>query len=215
MNLLARTRKLSDDLYRVIDGRPIRPGMRERLAGGSFDVVHEHHRSVGVLVHEHLFGSAFVLLRPMFDGCINGMWLTYLANDEELERFATNRLTPEPTKIIKRLKKSDVHSTDILHRINQSAWESMSGYVHSGYLQVVRRNSPEYLGSNYAPEEVAEVLSLANWFALLAAVEITQLSDDPTLFEDVIAIARGYVGERADPAVEGTLRDEAAQRPSS
>ena len=196
MSLLARTQKLSDDLYRVIDGRPLRPGTRERLAGGSFDAVHEHHRSIGLLVQHQLFGSAFVLLRPMFDGCVNGMWLTYLANDDELQRFSSNRLTPEPTKVIKRLKKQDVHSTDILHRINQSAWQSMSSYVHGGYLQVVRRISVEYLGSNYDPEEVAEVLSLANWFALLAAVEIGTLSDDPTLFQHIVAIAQGYVSEK-------------------
>ena len=130
----------------------------------------------------------------MFDGCINGMWLTYLANDGELDRFANNRLTPEPTKVIKRLKRNDIHSSDILHRINQSAWQSMSSYVHGGYLQVARRNSEEFLGSNYSPEEVEEVLGLANWFALLAAVEITQLSNDPAFFDEVISIAQGYVG---------------------
>ncbi|MBK6744642.1 MAG: hypothetical protein IPG66_17450 [Hydrogenophilales bacterium] len=193
MSLLARTQKLSDDLYNVVDGRPVRSGVRERLAGGSFDAVHEHHRSVALLVQHGLYGSAFVLLRPMFDGCINGMWLTYLANDGELDRFANNRLTPEPTKVIKRLKKNDIHSSDILHRINQSAWKSMSSYVHGGYLQVVRRNSEEFLGSNYAPAEIEEVLGLANWFALLAAVEITQLSNNPVFFNDVISIAQGYV----------------------
>lgn len=196
MSLLARTQKLSDDFYKVIDGRPVRSGVRERLAGGSFDAVHEHHRSIGLLVQHGLYGSAFVLLRPMFDGCVNGMWLTYLANDGELDRFAKNRLTPEPTKVIKRLKKNDIHSSDILHRINHSAWQSMSSYVHGGYLQVVRRNSEEFLGSNYSPAEIEEVLGLANWFALLAAVEITQLSNDPAFFSDVIAIAQGYVGEQ-------------------
>lgn len=193
MPLLARTQKLSDDLYRLVDGRPMRSGRRERLAGGSFDAVHEHHRSVALLVQHRLYGSAFVLLRPMFDGCINGMWLTYLADDVELDGFASNRLKPKPTTVIKRLKQSDIHSTDILHRINRSAWQSMSSYVHGGYLQVVRRNSEEFLGSNYSPAEIEEVLRLANWFALLAAVEITQLSDDQEFFNDVISVAQEYV----------------------
>lgn len=196
MSLLDRTQKLSDDLYRVIDGRPVRSGVRERLAGGSFDAVHEHHRSIGLLVQHRLYGSAFTLLRPMFDGCINGMWLAYLANDGELDRFAKNQLTPEPTKVIKRLKKNDVHSSDVLHRINQSAWQSMSSYVHNGNLQVVRRNGEEFLGPNYSSEEINEVLALANWFALLAAVEIPPLSDDSAFFNDVISVAEGYVTER-------------------
>lgn len=196
MSLLQRTRKLSDDLYRVVHGRTMRAGLRERLAAGSFDTVHEHHRSVGVLVEQQLYGSAFALLRPMFDGCINGMWLTYLANDSELDRFSNSQLTLEPAKVIKRLKRSDVHSTDILHRINQTAWQSMSNYVHGGYLQIVRRNSDEFLGSNYSPEEIDEVLSLANWFALLAAVEIPQFSADPAFLKDVIGIAGGYIGEQ-------------------
>lgn len=197
MSLLLRTRKLSDDLYKVVHGREMRAGLRERLAAGSFDAVHEHHRAVGVLVEHQLYGSAFALLRPMFDGCLNGMWLTYLANDSELDQFLKNQLTLQPTKVIKRLKKSDIHSADVLKRIRQSAWQAMSNYVHGGYLQIVRRNSEKFLGSNYSPEEIDEVLALANWFALLAAVEIPQFSNDPAFFEDVIRITKGYIGEKS------------------
>jgi hypothetical protein len=194
-HLLRRSRQLSDDLYRLTDGREAPSALRQRLAGGSYDAVHEHHRSVGVLMADDLYGSAFVLLRPMFDGCVSGMWLAHLATEDELDRFSRNQLTPEAPKVLKRLEKQGVHSTQTLRTVYDSAWKGMSGYVHGGYLQVVRRNGVGYIGPNYSDDEICEALTLSNWFALLAAVEISQLTREESFLSEVLDVARSYLGE--------------------
>ncbi len=68
----------------------------------------------------------------------------------------------------------------------------MSDFVHGGYSQIVRRNGEDWIGSNYAEAEIQEVLMLANWFALLAAVELPQLSSELSFFDDVVNIASWY-----------------------
>ncbi len=113
-----------------MNGRGAPNGLRGNIAAGSFDAVREHHSSINLLIEHCLYGSAFALLRPMFDGCIVGLWATYLATDELLERFEAGRFTLSPQKVITQLKSRDDGSyTDTLQRIYDQAWKPLSSYV--------------------------------------------------------------------------------------
>nr|MBI3612888.1 hypothetical protein [Nitrospirota bacterium] len=185
MDVLHQSQLLSKEIYALIYGREAPVSLRGSIAGGSYDAVHEHHRSVVLLVEYQLIGSAFVLVRPMFEGCINGLWATYLATDDHLEQFMNGRLTVKPVRELNRLKKKDDGElTETLQRIYTEAWEHMSSYVHGSYVQIARRNAVEYIGSNYPPEEIGDMLRLADSMAILAAMEILSLSKDQSFVEE-------------------------------
>ena len=197
MDVLYRSQLFSQEIYKVVCGRNAPSSLQGSIAGGSFDAVLEHHRSIILLAERRLFGSAFALLRPMFDGCINGLWATHLATDSELKQFEENRLTIKPPSVINRLKKKlDTDYTGTLQRVYDQAWKVMSSYVHGGFVQVVRRNAPEFIGPNYTSEEIAEMLELANSMAVLAVMEIPNFSNDPSFVEEAMNVAKNYADGR-------------------
>ena len=197
MTLLIRTRQLSDTLYRLFDGHKSPSAKREFLAAGAHDAVHEHHRAIGLLVAEGLPGSALALLRPMFDGCVRGLWLRLLASNEEVEQFADEKYDPKPDRVIKRLETISATGADGLRRIHDEGWKAMSNYVHGSFRQILGRLGSGFIGSNYTDHEVDALLGEANWFALLSAVELAEITGNEALLNAVIEAGAHYASKRA------------------
>ncbi|MFQ5799877.1 MAG: hypothetical protein ACE5H0_14460 [Bacteroidota bacterium] len=57
-------------LDRRIDGVEVKSVFRHRLAGGCLDVALEHHKAIVLLVAHSLYGSAFSLVRLMFEAYV-------------------------------------------------------------------------------------------------------------------------------------------------
>ncbi len=197
MATLQRSQELALGIASTMQGRKAPDGLRGSVAAGSFDAVCEHHRAINILMEQRFVGSAFALLRPMFDGCIVGLWATYIASDELLERFGDGRFTPEPHKVIKQLKRHDDGSyTDTLHRIYDQAWKPLCSYTHGGRLQVSRRNAADFVGPNYTDDEVREVLTFSNAMAIIAAMEIPSLTSDQAFTDEMMKVVRKHVDAR-------------------
>ena len=197
MTLPIQTRQLSDDLYALFDGRNTSTATRELLAAGAHDAVHEHHRAIAYLVSESLYSSAYALLRAMFDGCLRGLWLTHVATEDELNRFTEETYDPKPERVLKLLEGKNVAGAETLRQIYDAGWKVMSNYVHGGFRQVVGRLGTGFIGSNYSEQEVSTLLQQANWFALLAAVELAAIASDEQLLQSLVAISERYAATRA------------------
>lgn len=192
MTPLIRTRRLSDTIYHLFDGHVTPAAKREFLAAGAHDAVHEHHRAISFLVAEGLHGSAFCLLRPMFDGCIRGLWLLHIAGVGEMDRFVEGKYDPKPSQVLKGVEKRELAGAEALRRVYDEGWIAMSSYVHGGYQQIVGRLGVGFVGSNYSEEDVGALLEQANWFALLAAIELAEISANQSLVEAVIEVGHRY-----------------------
>ena len=196
MTLLVQTRQLSDALYRLFDGHATPSATRQFLAAGAHDAVHEHHRAIGLLVSEGLCGSAFCLLRPMFDGCIRGLWLLHIAGEQEIDRFTNEKYDPSPTQVLKGVEKRQLAGAEGLRRIYDEGWSAMSSHVHGGYQQIAGRLGVGFIGSNYLDEKVGSLLEGSNWFALLAAIELAEISENQNLVQSVIKLGEQYTDRR-------------------
>lgn len=192
MTLLLRTRRLSDELYALFDGRHTPSATRQFLAAGAHDAVHEHHRAIGYLVGEGLCGSALALRRVMFDGCIRGLWLTHVATDEEVSRFANERYDPKPERVLKVFEDLNLNGAGTLRQFYEAGWKVMSSYVHGGFRQVVGRLGSGFVGANYTAEDTDPLLQHANWLALLSAVELAQIAKDKHLLNALVAVGERY-----------------------
>jgi len=193
MSMLVQTQRLSDALYSLFDGRSTPSATRQFLAAGAHDAVHEHHRAIGFLVREQLCGSAFVLRRAMFDGCLRGLWLTHIATDTEVDRFAAETYDPKPVRVLAALKTLSISGAETLRQFYEAGWKAMSSYTHGGFRQVVGRLGVGFVGASYTAEELDSLLQHANWFALLSAIELSEISKDVRLQEEVVALGERYV----------------------
>jgi hypothetical protein len=194
VQLIALTQRLSDDLYRVFDGHDTPSAERPFLVTGAHDTVHEHHRALALLAAQRLFGSGFVLLRPIFEACLNGLWLWHIASPDEIARFAKNELTvPKPPRVLRKLREArhDQHAS--LQTSYNNGHSSLDDYVHSGHRQIVSRLGEGFVGSNYSDAEVSSLLTHANWIALISAVELAEVAASEQLIAEVVSIGNRYV----------------------
>ena len=175
----------SNHIARVIDETiheaRISSDLNFRVAGGCFDVVLEHQKAVTILSNEKLFGSAFSLIRPIFETYIRGLWIFYCASKNEINKFLKDKDIPTLQKLIDSIEKCSGFDTGVLSKIKQSSYSSMCSYTHSGWLQIGRRFNDEYIESNYSDGEIQESINFANTIAMFAAHEIAKMTKDPTV----------------------------------
>lgn len=154
------------------------PGcVRSRATAACFSVAQEHHNSIVVLLDHQLYGSAFALVRPLFESYLRGEWLNRCASEPEVEAFA-NGVGPQRLDmgaVVSAVAREIPHG-DKLSEIKVANWSSMCDYAHTGSLQVQRRQSEEAVEPKYDDDEVLEVLKFAEFCGTLATLGTLGLS---------------------------------------
>jgi hypothetical protein len=59
---------------------------KEVLMVGYVMIALQHHRAIWLLKEAELYGSAFALVRPVFDAWLRALWINEIATPEEVER---------------------------------------------------------------------------------------------------------------------------------
>lgn len=95
---------LSDGLInwidKSIDGIDIPSETRFRLAGACLGVALEHHKAIILLIKHRLYGSAFAMVRPLFESYVRGVWLHRCASDSDINLFTADKLNYSFGKLI-------------------------------------------------------------------------------------------------------------------
>ena len=169
---LKSSAELSKWLDDSIHGLQFTTGDRQAMAGSLFDQVHEHHKAIQLLIQNSLVGSAFSLLRPIFENFVRGVWLLRCASEEEVQNFTQDKIAKSLGAMIEEIEKNPAYNVDVLSKVKKGAWSSMCSYAHGGYLPVVRRIIPDHITPNYSDGEKLELINSSNAIALLASSEI-------------------------------------------
>jgi len=168
---------------REINGLEIPATDRARLSAALLDLAHEHHKAVHVLISSGLIGSAFSLVRALFETTIRGAWLYRCASDEQVAHFTTDPKDLHIGPIIDAVESVHRPPGGLLSRVKKQYWDGLCSYAHGGYLQAVRRVTPEHISPSYGEDEQLEVLSFADFCFFLAAIESLNLANRPDLAE--------------------------------
>lgn len=187
---LKTTTAFSDQVDAILDGAKVMDDDRIRIGVGSFDQVIEHHRAIEKLVELELYGSAFSLVRALFEGFIRGVWLTQCSSDEELEAFHQKDEIPKRLDLIAAIEKKHLAFCGgfLTTAIGEKAWKAMCGYAHGGSHQVIRRITEYAVRPNYSDEEICELLRIADLFMLLGAFECINLTDREPRAVDILGM---------------------------
>src|SRR5439155_2971804 len=68
--------------------------LRTLIVAGFIDQMIEHHEAMLVLIRAGKVGSAFALARSIFESMYRGMWINFVATDQEIEQFEKNDKIP-------------------------------------------------------------------------------------------------------------------------
>jgi hypothetical protein len=174
---LARSADLSKWLDSSIHGLDIPSGDREVMAAALFDQVHEHHKAIQLLLKSSLVGSAFSLVRPTLETFVRGVWLLRCASEEEVGNFTRDKIVDKSFgDLIREIEARPGYDVGVLSKVKKEAWSAMCSYAHGGYLQVVRRVTPDHITTNYLDDEMLEVINSSDAVAMLAAFQIFSMA---------------------------------------
>jgi hypothetical protein len=148
---------------------------RSLLLRAYVDIALEHHEAIWVLTERRLNGSAFAMVRPVFDTMYRAFWINKVATEQEIEQAIDDELGFPIDKILKEIKQgyfSDrpPEEAELFGEILQTlrdAWGAMCSFTHSGALPIRRRFTGDELKPNYSEGAIAEALSLVTVALLL------------------------------------------------
>lgn len=170
--LITKAFELHEWIVTCLDGLDISRERRVLLAVSCYDVAVEHHIGISALLRSGINGSAFALVRPLFETFVRGVWLRHCATDREIDAYVNDRLDSTFAQLVEAVEKIDGFQDGVLSGLKQNAWCAMNSYTHGGIQQAGRRTSGAYIQPDFPRGEVIEVIKLAGSFALLAFQQI-------------------------------------------
>lgn len=164
--------ELHDWIIERLDGLDISRDPRILLAVSCYDVVIEHHIGISALLRSRINGSAFALVRPLFETFVRGVWLRHCASDEQIDLYVSDKVDIKFWQMLEVVEKVDGFDDGVLSGLKKNAWRAMNSYTHGGIQQASRRTSGAYIEPVYLTEEIVEVVKLAGSFALFAFQQV-------------------------------------------
>ena len=145
------------------------------------DTVIEHHVGVARLVQSNIYGTAFALVRVIFDAFVRGVWINRCATKDQIESYVADRLNVKFWQMLEEVEREDGFQDQVLSGLKKRSWRAMNSYTHAGILQLGRRISGGDIRPEYAQEEIDEVLKLTGLFALLSFQQIVTKAGEADL----------------------------------
>ncbi len=173
-------------LDRQIDGIEMRSDLRNRLAAGCLEMTLEHQRGIVLLIAKNIHGSAFALIRPLFESYVRGIWLHKCASESNLDRFIKGKDLGKFADLCAAVEKLEAFQEGLLSQIKMSSWKAMNGFTHTGIHQVARRHTEETIEANYDEVEILEAMKFACGIGWLAAIAICDLADNAELANAIL-----------------------------
>jgi hypothetical protein len=178
-----------------IDGLEISSDERTRISAACFDVALEHQKAIVLLIANQLIGTAFSLVRLLFEAYIRGLWLGKCAKDQEIEKYKKNRLEKSVATLIQEIEQVEGFQEGVLSKAKAASWKAMNSYTHSGFFQSVRRNKDETIEPNYDGDEIMEVLGFTNSIGMLTALQIALMAGDEAFAKDLLEKSKTELGK--------------------
>jgi hypothetical protein len=149
--------------------------LRNRISGALLQQAIEHYDSMVLLFQKDLPGTAYALLRVLYETTTRGVWVLLAAKDREVKRFSDDKLDPRRAEVIAGIERAYGGSAGILRRLASSKeYRAMCGYTHGGYLAANRRLVGGHIQGQHAPGEMLEVLRVAHLLFAVAVLTVLE-----------------------------------------
>jgi hypothetical protein len=137
--------------------------------------------AIVLLVEARYYASAFALIRIIYEAYVNGVWLGRCANDVEIDSYVKRGKSPRFSDRVAEIESLPGYEARVLSNVTSCSWKAMNSYTHTGYLQIVRRQTETALESNYSDDEVIQALNFSGAVSCLVAIELSALCQSTDL----------------------------------
>ena len=124
--ILQESRELHTWIFLSLDGLQFPKSKRLLLAISAFDVVLEHFTGITALVEKRVYGSAFALVRPIFEVFIRAVWLKDCAQDGDLSAVDQDEFPKYFGEILKQVEGLESFKSGTFSALKKQAWSAMS-----------------------------------------------------------------------------------------
>src|SRR5262245_34377485 len=125
------------------------------------DLALEHHAAIWLLRERELFGSAFALVRPLYDIMFRALWIGAKATDEQVEQASRDELDWRQIRLFDEIKEAyfgqqalkDAELAQLADKFFQEQRKLMKvlhSYTHPGVRQLGRRFTAYQVKPNYS-----------------------------------------------------------------
>ena len=137
--LLGQSKVLIKWLDEQINDTEFKSEVRSQIAVSCLDLTLEYQKAIVVLISQSLYGSAFALVRVIFEAYVRGVWLYRCASDADLELFMDDKLDQKKKigRLIEDLEKLPGFNRGVLSKAKTAWFDAMCSYTHSGYLEPI------------------------------------------------------------------------------
>jgi len=166
-----------------------------QLAHSCFDLAIEHHAAIYLLCKNGLHGSMFSLLRVVFETVVNGLWLSHVADKDQVAKYEKDNLRLCLGAKINMIENRLGISEGALKLIKKKHWAIFSSFTHGGFQSLVRRRNETHTGSvNYDDDERISGLRLAGQLAFLSGIELAAMTGNQILINESLSVYKlqGY-----------------------
>jgi hypothetical protein len=133
---------------------------------GFVSIALEHHEAIFLLIKSKLTGSAFALVRLLFDTTVRALWINKVANESQIEKMNRDKLKfPRMSQMLAEIDQN--YDTDNFFQSLKEAWKAMCSYAHSGALQIARRFTNGEVKPSYSDDEIVQALNVTNTVLML------------------------------------------------
>jgi hypothetical protein len=170
--LINASLELNNWIFNYLNDLEISKQKNILLSVACHDLVIEHQLAITILIRSKIYGSAFSLVRSVFEIFVRGVWIKNCANENDIKNFIEDKFNKKFHKLLDDVEKISGFEKKVLTKIKEQAWNAMNSCTHGGIQQAARRTSGGYLGSDFKEQEIFEVLKFSNTFALLSFIQI-------------------------------------------
>jgi len=152
----------------------------------------EHHNAIFLLVQNALNGSAFALVRSLYEPFYRAHWVVGCATDEQVDKILEGKdVFPKMSVMVEEIDAA-FGIGDFFQNIKKNSWGPMNDYTHSGLRQISRRFENNEVSPNYSTEEIIEVLDGINIALILMALVFFKFFRKEDAAKDVEQILYEY-----------------------
>ncbi len=166
------------ELMGILDGAAFPKGNRAKV---SFSLLHlsvEHHQSMILLSEFGKYGSALALLRPQRDTCLRGMWYLRNANEEQLEKFLSDKNPPGIKDLLKGIEQTEPFTQGHISSLMDKVGNLLHDFTHGGLYQAAIRHKGSNISSSIDPSQLNAFLCVSQALALAASHDVILATGD-------------------------------------
>jgi hypothetical protein len=164
---LKRLERAIDEAKGLLIRHQYKDDLRTVLVIGFIDQMIEHLEAVLLLVRSGKVGSAFALVRSIFESLYRGGWVLMCATDAELERFEKTDKIDFTLQEMADAIDAKTGLGKFFADLKSRGWKPLNSYTHTGLLQLGRRFTGHKVEPSYKNQEIVEVTTMATTCVLM------------------------------------------------